>query len=209
MALPAFASAPRGKNRRGLSCIIKFKQFPSGPLVCALLVASGLVWAVMFFGPLAHLSRLAGGVSPFDIGPTGYSYDEAYAFLSAIGERGRRYYANRELLLDMFYPPLYAISRGLALWWLTMPGRLRDAPVPLSWRYALIAVPIVMASLDVVENGCIARMLQTWPDLSHDLVHVSSLATRMKIIAGVMTELLMAVLAILWLRRSLPVRRFE
>ena len=99
----------------------------------------------MFFGPLAHLSRLAGGVSPFDIRPTGYSYDEAYAFLSAIGERGRRYYANRELLLDMFYPPLYAISRGLALWWLTMPGRLRDAPVPLSWRYALIAVPIIMA----------------------------------------------------------------
>ena len=109
----------------------------------------------------------------------------------------------------MFYPPLYATSRVLALWWLTMPGRLHNAPVPLSWRYALIAVPIIMASLDVVENGCIARMLQTWPDLSHDLVHVSSLATRMKMIAGVMTELLMAVLAILWLRRSLPVRRFE
>jgi hypothetical protein len=140
-----------------------FKQFPSGLLVCALLVASGLVWAVMFFGPLAHLSRLAEGVSPFDIRPMGYSYDEAYAFLNAIGERGRRYYAYRELFLDMFYPPLYAISRGLPLWWLTMPGRLRDAPVPLSWRYAFIAVPSIMASLDVVENGCIARMLQHGP----------------------------------------------
>jgi hypothetical protein len=134
-----------------------FSHFPSGPLVCALLVASGLVWTVMFFGPLAHLSRLAGGESPFDIRPMGYSYEEAYAFLRAIGERGRRYYANRELLLDMFYPPLYAISRGLALWWLMMPGRLRDAPVPLSWRYALIAVPTITASLDVVENDCIAR----------------------------------------------------
>ena len=187
-----------------------FKQFPSGLLVCALLVASGLVWAVMFFGPLAHLSRLAGGASPFDIRPMGYSHDEAYAFLNAIGEQGRRYYANRELLLNTFYPPLYAISRGLALWWLTMPGRLRDAPVPLSWRYVLIAVPIIMASLDVVENGCIARMLRTWPILSHDLVQVSSLATRMKMIAGVLTELLMAMLAILWLvRRSLTVRRLE
>ena len=58
-----------------------------------------------------------------------------------------------------------------------------------------------MASLDVVENGCIARMLRTWPDLSHDLVQVSSLATRMKMIAGVLTELLMAALAILWLVR--------
>jgi hypothetical protein len=164
----------------------------------------------MFFGPLAHLSRLAGGVSPFDIRPAGYSYDEAYAFLSAIGERGRRYYANRELLLDMFYPPLYAISRGLALWWLTMPGRLHNAPVPLSWRYALIAVPIIMASLDAVENGCIARMLQTWPHLCRDLVNISSFATRMKLIAGVLTELLMTVLATLWLvRRGLTDRRFE
>jgi hypothetical protein len=66
-----------------------FKQFPSGLLVCALLVASGLVWAVMFFGPLAHLLRLAGGASPFDIRPMGYSHDEAYAFLNAIGEQGR------------------------------------------------------------------------------------------------------------------------
>jgi hypothetical protein len=50
------------------------------------------VWAVMFFGPIAHFSRLAGGASPFDIRPMGYSYDEAYAFLNAIGEQGRRYY---------------------------------------------------------------------------------------------------------------------
>jgi hypothetical protein len=178
-----------------------FKQFPSGLLFCALLVANGLVWAVMFFGPLAHLSRLAGGASLFDIWPMGYSHDEAYAFLNAIGGQGRRYYANRELLLDTFYPPLYAISRGLALWWLTMPGRLREALVLLSWRYVLISVPIIMASLDVVENGCIARMLRTWPSLSHDLVQVSSLATRMKMIAGMLTESLMASLAILWLVR--------
>jgi hypothetical protein len=69
-----------------------FKRFPSGLLVCALLVASGLVWAMMFFAPLTHLSCLAEGVSPFDIRPMGYSYDEAYAFLNAIGKQGRRYW---------------------------------------------------------------------------------------------------------------------
>ena len=36
-----------------------------GFLVAVLLVASGLMWAVMFFGPLAHLTRLAGGLTPF------------------------------------------------------------------------------------------------------------------------------------------------
>ncbi len=176
-------------------------------LVVALLVASGLLWAVMFFGPLAHLTHLGGGLTPFDIRSKGYSYLEARAFLEAMGEEGRRYYASPELVIDTFYPPLYSVSRGLALWWLTMPGRVRDAPLPLKVRYALIAVPILMASLDLVENSCIAVMLWTWPELSDGLVEVSSLATRVKILAGVLTEVLMGVLAVLWLMRSVIRRR--
>ena len=57
------------------------------------------------------------------------------------------------------------------------------------------------ASLDLLENGCIGVMLWTWPDLSHGLVKVSSLATRLKIIAGVLTEALMGVLAAISLMR--------
>jgi hypothetical protein len=102
---------------------------------------------------------------------------------------------------DTFYPPLYAVSRGLALWWLTMPGRVREAPLPLKVRYVLIAVPILMASLDLFENGCIARMLWTWPDLSNALVEVSSRLTQLKIVAGVLTEVLMGVLGAIWLAR--------
>jgi hypothetical protein len=138
------------------------------------------MWAVIFFGPLAHLSRLAGGLTPFDVRLRGYSYTEAHAFLEAIGEQGRAYYANPELILDTFYPPLYAVSRGLALWWLTIPGRVRQAPLPLKVGWALVAVPVLMAILDLVENGCIVVMLWTWPDLSHGLVDVSSLATRVR-----------------------------
>jgi hypothetical protein len=177
------------------------KQFPSGVLVAVLLAASGLLWAVMFFGPLAHLTRLADGMTPFDIRLNGYSYAEARAFLEAIGVQGRRFYASPELILDTLYPPLYAVSRGLALWWLTMPGRVREAPLPMKIRGALIAAPILMASLDVIENGCIAVMLWTWPDLSKAVVEVSGLATQVKVVAGVLTETLMAGLAAVWLAR--------
>ena len=59
--------------------IARPKQFPRF-LVAALLAANGLLWAVMFFGPLAHLERLASGLTPFDIRPRGYSYAEARAF---------------------------------------------------------------------------------------------------------------------------------
>ena len=57
-------------------------------------------------------------------------------------------------------------------------------------------MPIVMATCDSVENVCIAKMLLSWPDLSPGLVQASSLATRVKFIAGVFTEILMAALAI-------------
>jgi hypothetical protein len=58
-----------------------------------------------------------------------------------------------------------------------------------------------MASLDLFENGCIAVMLWMWPDLSHRLVEISSIATRAKIMAGVFAEALMGALAVIWLMR--------
>jgi hypothetical protein len=77
-----------------------------------------------------------------------------------------------------------------------MPGRLYDGAVPQRWRWTLVAMPIVMATCDSVENICIAKMLWNWPDLSPGLVQASSLATRVKFIAGVFSEVLMAALAI-------------
>jgi hypothetical protein len=56
-------------------------------------------------------------------------------------------------------------------------------------------------TLDLAENGRIAVMLWTWPNLSHGLVEISSLATRIKIMAGVLTEALMGALAVIWLTR--------
>jgi hypothetical protein len=165
--------------------IEKAARFPSGWLVVVLLAGNGALWAVMFFGTLAHLQALAGGAAPFDIRPLGHSYEEARSFLAATGEQGRAYYLSRQLILDTVYPPFYAVSRALALWWLTMPGRLYDGAILQRWRWTLVAIPVVMASFDGVENVCIAKMLRTWPDLSPGLVQVSSLATRLKFIAGV------------------------
>jgi hypothetical protein len=86
--------------------------------------------------------------------------------------------------------------RALALWWLTMPGRWPDGDTPPVWRWTLVAIPVVMALLDgCVENVSIAKMLRQWPDLSPGLVEVASLATRLKLVMGVLTEVAMAVLA--------------
>lgn len=172
------------------------RRFPFGWLVVVLLAASGVLWAVLFFGTLAHLRALAGGAAPFDVRPFGYSHGEARKFLDAIGDPGRAYYLNPELVLDTFYLPLYAISRALAMWWLTMPGRLREAPVPISARWALVAVSVATAGFDGVENVSIARMIWIWPDVPRDLVALASLATRLKLVLGAVTEIAVVALAL-------------
>jgi hypothetical protein len=179
----------------------KLRQFPSGFLVALLLVASGLLWAALFFGPLSQLKQMAGGLSPFDIRWTGYSYDEARTLLAALCKRGRAYYLSPELIVDSIYPPLYATSAALAIWWLTMPGRVRRDPLRLSVRCTLIAIPITTAGFDLIENGCIVAMLWTWPDLSQAVVCISSLATRIKIMFLGLTGILMGGLALMWLLR--------
>ena len=181
--------------------------FPPGWLVIVLLVASGVLWAVLFFVTLPHLRLLAGGAAPFDVRPWGYGYEETRAFLASISEQGRAYYLNPELVLDSFFPPLYAGSRALALWWLTMPGRLRDGATPLGWRWTLVALAIVEAILDWGENAGIATMVWTWPDLSPGLVAVSSVATRLKLVAAALTEISMVVLAAAAVLRWCKLRR--
>jgi hypothetical protein len=180
----------------------KAGRFPPGWLVVVLLSASGLLWAVMFFGTLAHLRDMAGGLAPFDVRPLGYSYDEARAFLAAIGEQGRAFYLKPTLVIDSFFPPVYAASHALALWWLTAPGRVRAAEIKPLWRWTLVSLPVVVAILDgVVENVCIAQMLWTWPDLSPRLVELASIDTRAKLVVGAVTEISLAALAVAALLR--------
>jgi len=174
---------------------------PSGWLVIALLIAAVIFWAVLFFITAPHLQFLAGGADPFDARWMGYSYDDAKKYLVALGPEGRAYYLNPELVLDTFFPPLYAASSALALWWLTMPGRVIESAVPIGWRAALVALPVAELIFDWGENTGIAVMIWTWSDPSPVLVRASSFATQLKLAAAALTEISLVVLALTALLR--------
>jgi hypothetical protein len=178
-------------------------RFPSGRLVVALLVLSVALWAPLSFVTVPHLQQSAGGLPPFDVRLRGYGYEEARALLLALGEAGRAYYLNPELVLDTIFPPIYAASGALALWWLTMPGRLCDGAVPMAWRVTLVAFPVAELVFDGVENFCIAKMIWTWPDLSPGLVRVASLATQLKFVAAAPTLISLVVLVVAAARRAI------
>jgi len=165
----------------------KAAPFPPGRLVVALLILSAALWLVLAFVTVPRLEQLAGGLAPFDVRPRGYGYVEARTLLKALDEEGRAYYLNPELVLDSFFPPLYAAFGVLALWWLTMPGRVCDGAVPIGWRVTLVALPVAELVFDGAENICIATMIWRWPDLSGRLVHIASLATQLKYVAVALT----------------------
>jgi hypothetical protein len=178
----------------------------SGRVVLGLLAVSMALWAVMVFGTLAHLSDVAEGAQPFDLRPLGYSVGEARSLLTMLGEVGRAYYADVQLVIDTVYPATYARSRALAIWWLTMPGRLRAVPVSPVLRWSLIVPPIAAAAFDYRENSLIAKMLSAGPSVADEIVSSASTATQLKSVAGVLAEFTMVGLAVVvfvrWWRRG-------
>ncbi len=170
-----------------------------------LLGVSIALWAVMVFGTLAHLSAAAEGAQPFDLRPRGYSVGEARALLTMLGDAGRAYYADVQLALDTIYPATYALSRALAIWWLSMPGRLRAAPLAPAIRWVLIVPPVAAAGFDYWENSLIGKMLAAGPAVSDAVVRVASAATQLKSVAAALSETTMLIFAavalVRWWRR--------
>jgi len=171
-------------------------RFPSGRLVLGLLALSVALWVVMVFGTLAHLSAAAEGAQPFDLRPLGYSIGEARTLLTMLGGAGRAYYAHVQLALDTVYPATYGLSRALAIWWLTVPGRALAAPLPLAIRCLLLLPPVAAAAFDYWENSLITKMLTVGPAVSDDLVRAASMATQLKSAAGALSELTMVAFAV-------------
>ena len=171
------------------------EQFPRTAHVVVALIVSFAIWAVMVFWTLAYLRRTAGGLEPFDLRPFGYTPEEARKLLYALSSIGRKYYADVQLQLDTAFPAVYALSRGLLLFWVTAPGRTATRPLPLPARLSLLILPLATAWFDYFENGGIAAMLAADQGASDELIERTSFWTRAKSLAALATELVCVMLA--------------
>lgn len=183
------------------------RNFPPGWLVVAALTLSIVLFFSMIWGPLAELRRIAGGLDPFDMRPGGYGLDEARALLAALGTEGRAYYASTQLEVDTLYPLTYALSRGLLLLWLALPGRASSSGFSARVKPALLVAPIAACLFDWAENQGIATMLASGTDVSPAAVARASLCTVAKSAASTVTECLCLALLASGLWRWLLRRR--
>jgi hypothetical protein len=178
------------RQSTGAPLIRRLDDFPPGWLVVAALALSIALFFSMIWSPLAELRGIAGGLEPFDMRPGGYDLADARALLAALGAEGRAYYADTQLEVDTLYPLTYALSRGLLLLWLALPGRASSSGFSARVKAALLIAPIAACLFDWVENQGIAAMLASWPDVSPATVVRASVCTVAKSAASTVTECL-------------------
>ena len=159
------------------------------------------VYLTMVVWSLPTVSEAAGGRTPFDLRPGGYSFDEARDFLAALSADGTAFYRNVQQRLDLFYPALNAATLFFAIV-LLAPGRWG------AWRWLLALTAIPGGVFDYLENHAVAGMLALGSDgITPDLVAAASRWTVLKSLATTVAMVVLLALLLLWAAESLRKRR--
>jgi hypothetical protein len=120
------------------------------------------------FGLNAHLIRL-GGAAILDM-QIGYTPDDAYALLEALGAEGRQAYAAMLLGGDMLFPISYSLLfAAIAAWFL-----VRVVP-PDHWAQKLSLIALIGGISDIAENLSILTMIFAFPQRLDGVAWFSSL----------------------------------
>lgn len=135
----------------------------------------------------------AGGLAPFDTRATGYSYDEAVAFVRALSADGHSAYLGPQRIADTVFPigflGVLAFGAFFALhrWSLAL---------------ALLAMlpPLGYFAFDMLENAAVAGLLRAGPDaITPGMVARASFCTIWKYR---LVDAALVVLALGWLARA-------
>jgi len=158
----------------------------SGRNVLIFLIPSLTVYVAMLLYTIPGVQSYAPGIKIFDLLPSGYTYDYAIKFFSALGDEGRKEYLNTQLPLDFIYPALFSVSSFLLLAWLLLKRNEKSSRI-----FYFCFVPIFAGMFDYLENIQIVLMILNFPDISNAQVILSSAFTIAK---SVLTTLFFALL---------------
>lgn len=156
-----------------------------GRLAIVFGLAATCIYLVMINITLEYIETLT-GLLPFDMRPGGYSPEQAYALLNALGVDGSHYYLTRQIPVDLMYPALMALTLVSILKWLEAQNVARTLTKVGVW------LSIGAAAADYLENAGILMMILNWPEQSIYLVHAASTASIAK--AGLTTLAVLSVI---------------
>jgi len=166
------------------------------PAYWLLLGATVSVFLAMVVWTLPTIRAEADGLRAFDLRFTGYTFDEAFDFLTALSADGRTLYGGWQSTLDAIFPPLLFATIAIAIWHLSADIR------PIT-RYMIITVAAIAMAADSFENAYIRDMLIAGADgIDVDIVATASLATVVKSAATLVSLSALVVLGVRHWRRT-------
>ena len=155
-------------------------------------------YLVMVVWSLPYIANQAGGLMPFDVRPTGYSLEEAKAFVGALSTKGNVFYLSMQHMLDTVFPIMEAIAVGWGIFML-MP----ESRGVVRWVAVIPAIAGMV--FDLLENRQVGVMLTTGAgDLTAEIVSRGSMFTITK---SILVTVSFLILASLLLSRYLEKRK--
>jgi len=124
---------------------------------------------------VAGLLRITGGANILDF-EFGYTYEQAYDMLFALGVEGRAFYQTRILPLDFPFPFAYM------LFFTCFIALLMKHTTPSKLFGYLLFVPVLAMLCDWIENVGILAMLINYPVLHNWAVTLASIMGMLKTI---------------------------
>ena len=155
--------------------ITYFQRVSHGKTVLLLFIITNLIYASMLMYSLPLVSSYAPELVLFDMSPMGYSYIQAIELLTSLGIDGRNAYLSVQLPLDFIYPGMFSVSYALLITWILKQYLPKDSKL-----FFIAFVPLLAGGFDYLENIGIIAMLNSFPDISENLVSSASAFTIVK-----------------------------
>lgn len=145
------------------------------PYVLLLGLSTFMFSGMVFPWVAEEMNRFAGKeVEALDINP-GFSPPEAYSFLESLGAEGRAFYQKVELTIDIAYPLVYGLFI-VALLQLLLKGVFPKN----SFLQKLALLGFLGSVFDILENTCIAVLIQLYPQPNDGLATLISVSGVLK-----------------------------
>lgn len=167
--------------------------------IILLFVMAHTVLALMMLFTFPVINKQLGSKA-FDLRPSGYSFEEAYAMIQNLDRATINLYLFPQLfLLDILYPVLLALFLSAMIIRLSNLINVKDHSVFSN----LFVLPFVAMIFDYLENILVALMITGNVDVTKTIVHVASFSTQCKGLFTTLSWIGILVLTFIWLKNKL------
>jgi hypothetical protein len=178
IGIKAIWQAPTAREQEERLMKNLIRNHLDGRTILFLFVITNVIYATMLWITIPSVMQFSGGMNLLDMLPTGYTHDYVRTLFDTLGSQGRDAYLFRQIPVDMLYPGLFAVTYCLVTAYLLNKLGKLDSPL----FYGCL-IPVFSGFFDYGENAGIIAMLNSYPNNSSQLTHVTNVFSILKSIS--------------------------